>query len=492
MPKRLPATARIPDIYARDLQALHKAQSPQLGASLAAAKEAGWTLKTLAAAVGLSTERVRQIVLRADTGVSPLPPPDPHNPQAPKQPTKKEWTARALSVGWELAQDWEDGPSTTRRSIACATCGTVPRTRVSYHGLLHQQPCRRPHAAPTPRAPLADVPEQLPQPGPRDRAAEEHETWAAAWREVARQHGWEPLEDQPKTKSAPWPMRCFVCRRVSKRQAAGQINVNRLCTHPGMEAQQVSAEEREAREARRARLEQAMAERWTEEARAAGWEPQEAPPTRDSTPWRLKCAGCGYRIKKAPASQEHTRPHPHRAQPRQTLPAYYAGELLALQQAGHPQLAGTISAAHAAGWTYVALAAAMDLPVGRVREIGRAGQTPWHYISPREQARRRPVLRLPAPGADRPDPEPTEEQWAARAAEYGWRLAGEWTAGPTIAPRTAVCLSCGQEQPATYHTLLHQECGQPECAQRRAELRRAAHQRHLAAAEEDQRATERL
>lgn len=82
---------RLPDEFAAQLRALHPPTGPghrptrvppQLRAALAATRRAGWTLETIGNALGLSRERIRQIVAGARpddvcTITIPSPPPPP-------------------------------------------------------------------------------------------------------------------------------------------------------------------------------------------------------------------------------------------------------------------------------------------------------------------------------------------------------------------------------------------------------------------------------
>lgn len=123
--------------------------------------------------------------------------------------------------------------------------------------------------------------------------------------------GWEVTGPWPRRLDDPLSVRCVQCDHEQTLVMADMLRSNHAprCTHPAGGARPLDPEQRRQRTAVRKELRDEVL---VDEARAAGWEPAEAPPARETTPWRLTCRTCGETILARVAKREHEGVCPHR------------------------------------------------------------------------------------------------------------------------------------------------------------------------------------
>lgn len=149
------AHQQVPDEFGDRLRHLRTIRSPRLGATLNLAREQGWTLTALGKAMGITRERVRQIVDQEPW--QPYPPdvltPVPEPPRRPQRQPRLSVsvdpdTARQLRELWALARRCNgvtaaDDPrrvASERLSLLLATL--VGRGVTPYHLAVHVLGCR--------------------------------------------------------------------------------------------------------------------------------------------------------------------------------------------------------------------------------------------------------------------------------------------------------------------------------------------------------------
>lgn len=212
-----------------------------------------------------------------------------------KLPTEAEIEARVRAAGWEPAEPYP-GTATARWTLRCVTCEHIvrrPSTPASVSPCLH--PNRRAMAEPWYREWRAQV-----ESG--DVRDEERRLKLA---------GWEPAAPWPTRVADPFRVRCVRCgveRDLVLRDIAlaGEMP---QCRHPEGEARHLTREERqELRDVRK----DSWDETYQAEARAAGWEPAEPRPARETTRWKLRCLTCGEMVLARVSMAEHKAPCPHR------------------------------------------------------------------------------------------------------------------------------------------------------------------------------------
>jgi hypothetical protein len=259
---------QLPEDFADTLRQLHRARDPRLGATLQAARDAGWTVRLLAHALGVSAERPRQIIA---AGKSKAHGPLPEIPTVP---------------------------------------GVVPKRTT-------EQP---PEAAVEPAAVDAEQPGSPARP---ERPEAEDEGWFADWRaafargeteEDARwltMNDYEPVNGFPADVFDPTRVRCIRCgaeRDVILGDLVRDGEKLPVCKHPAGPPRQLTAQERAERRSIRGQLRDEI---YGEEAQAAGWEPVEPRPTQEMTRWRLRCTTCGEVALARVAKGEHKVPCLH-------------------------------------------------------------------------------------------------------------------------------------------------------------------------------------
>jgi hypothetical protein len=84
--------------------------------------------------------------------------------------------------------------------------------------------------------------------------------------------GYEPLEPYPGSSRLAWKLRCIECRQPRARRLGQLLSDGRRCAHRRPQGAKLGT---------------------TEEARAAGFQPEEPYPGNVNLPWKLRCLVCG-------------------------------------------------------------------------------------------------------------------------------------------------------------------------------------------------------
>ncbi|MFJ1647956.1 hypothetical protein [Streptomyces sp. NPDC088258] len=320
----------LPTAFARLLGLWYDRRDPRLGATLAAAREAGWSLTPLGRAVGVTSDRVRQMASKAadPDEVGPL-------PDIPARPTPRTMTRQEKERLRGLADEVLEDPADADRRLrlyAQLTELTGQQTKglTRVLPLYDREMARivsvthwRAHPELTEdvllqaaEAAIPVPPHPEPEPAEPEWYTERLQEYAdgdiAPFEDSLLLFGWTPVSSMPARLTDPAHLECIRCdaRRdlvIADLMLSDQPTPE--CDHAGREVHEMPAEHKKARRDIYKRFRDAT---YTQEAAEAGWKPAETRPARETTPWRLVCvkSDCRRVILARVSHGEHLAPCP--------------------------------------------------------------------------------------------------------------------------------------------------------------------------------------